>query len=174
MYRTVHFSAPTAAATSTEAPAVLELALTVEAAVSAPAGESLSGATSGCSSTFSAASLVIRLLLLSRRRHGRAGGTSAEAGGTSAEADVLLVIVLILLLLTALLLTALLLTYANDESGGEDEKEEGRIMLDAVRSTHSLAPDFVCSTRQAHVRAVPRLTMLPRLTSAHASTRLCA
>jgi len=27
---------------------------------------------------------------------------------------------------------------------GEDEKEEGRIMLDAVRSTHSLAPDFVC------------------------------
>jgi hypothetical protein len=40
---------------------------------------------------------------------------------------------------------------ANGESGGEekdevgeDEKEEGRIMLDAVRSTHSLAPDFVC------------------------------
>ena len=64
--------------------------------------------------------------------------------------------------------------HANDESGGEDEKEEGRIMLDVVRSTHSLAPDFVCSTRQAHVRAVPRLTMLPRLTSAHASTRLCA
>ena len=40
---------------------------------------------------------------------------------------------------------------AKGESGGEekdevgeDEKEEGRIMLDAVRSTHSLAPDFVC------------------------------
>jgi hypothetical protein len=109
MYGPEHFSAPTAAATSTEAPAVLALALTVEAAVSAPAGESLSGATSGCSSTFSAASLVIRLLLLSRRRHGRAGGTSAEAGGTSAEADVLIIIVLLLLLLTALLLIVLAL-----------------------------------------------------------------
>ena len=30
---------------------------------------------------------------------------------------------------------------ANDESGGEEK--EGTIMLDAVRSTHSLTPDFV-------------------------------
>ena len=39
---------------------------------------------------------------------------------------------------------------ANDESGGEEKEEvgeehekEGTIMLDAVRSTHSLTPDFV-------------------------------
>ena len=55
---------------------------------------------------------------------------------------------------------------ANDESGGEEK--EGTIMLDAVRSTHSLAPDFVW------LNPPSACSCCASTDSARVSTRLCA